>query len=71
MTFTIRQRSWRDGFHLESEGLSQGGLWYPTVDYAVSSARHRAGAKRATIKIYDEAGVLIQTIEHDPLPWYR
>jgi hypothetical protein len=66
VTFTIKPRLTKDGFDLESEALSHGGLWYREVRQAVSYARHRAGSKRATIEIFNEAGTIVETIEHVP-----
>jgi hypothetical protein len=66
VTFTIKPRATKDGFDLESEALSHGGLWYGEVRQAVSYARHRAGSKPATIQVFDEAGHIIETIEHNP-----
>lgn len=65
MKFTIRPRHECDGFTLESEALS-GAMWYGEVEFAVSYARHRAGAQRAMIEVCDAAGAVIQTIFHDP-----
>lgn len=64
--FTIKPRRDGKGFNLESDALSHRGLWYGNVDYAVGYAQHRAGSERATIEVFDAAGALVQTIEHEP-----
>jgi hypothetical protein len=65
MTFTIKPRPKRAGFELASEALSSP-IWYGEVDHAIYYAQRRAGSKRATIQIFDKAGQLIETIEHNP-----
>jgi hypothetical protein len=64
MTFTIKPRPKRGGFELASEALSSP-IWYGEVDHAIYYAQHHAGSKRATIQIFDAAGQIIETIEHN------
>ena len=66
MKFTVRPRPTKDGFNLQSEALSHGLLWYREARQAVEYALERAGAKPATIEVYDESGKLLETIAHDP-----
>jgi hypothetical protein len=66
MKFTIKPRPKRGGvFELASDALSSP-ISYGEVDHAIYYAHRRAGSKRATIEIYNEAGQIIETIEHNP-----
>jgi hypothetical protein len=64
MTFTIKLRPKNDGVMLASAALDFP-MWCSGVDQAVRYAQHRAGVKRATIEVYDEAGAMIKMIVHD------
>lgn len=66
MKFTVKPRRAGGGFLLESEALSHGRLWYDKPGDAVDYAIHCAGAKPATIELFDRAGKAIAKINHDP-----
>jgi len=55
------------GVDLISDALPFGGLWYAgpnAVQNAIGYAQHRSRAADAVIRVYDEAGNVIETHEH-------
>jgi hypothetical protein len=55
------------GVDLISDALPFGGLWYggsPAASNAIGYALHRSRSHRAVIRVYDEAGNVIETHEH-------
>ena len=65
--YEIRPRKDRRGFDLISHALSFGRLWYAepnAVNNARGYAKHRSRSHRAVIRVYDEAGNMIETHEH-------
>jgi len=56
-----------DGVKLISEALPLGGLWYAgtnAVSNAIGYAKHYSRSHNALICVYDEAGNVIETLEH-------
>ena len=52
------------GVNLISDVLSFGRLWYDTPDNAIGYAMHSSRSHNAVIRVYDEAGNVIETHEH-------
>jgi hypothetical protein len=44
--------------------LPFGGLWYDTPNNAIGYAMHTSRSRDAVIRVYDDAGKVIQTHEH-------
>jgi len=63
-TYEIRPRKDHRGVDLISEVLAFGRLWYDTPDNAIGYAMHDSRSYDAVIRVYDEAGNVIQTHEH-------
>jgi hypothetical protein len=64
--YEIRPRTDKQGFDLISDGLSLSPLWYSgpnAINNAIRFAKFHSGLHEATIRIYDEAGNVIQTHE--------
>ena len=62
--YEIRPRKNRDGFDLISDRLRVGPIWYAGPDavrYAVAYAKYRARSHRAIIRVFNEAGNVIET----------
>jgi hypothetical protein len=49
---------------LNSDALAFGRLWYEDASAAVDYAKHSSRSHDAVIRVYDEAGDVIQTYEH-------
>src|SRR4029450_13669678 len=67
MTYEVRPRKDHRGFDLISDALPFGGLWYGepnAVSNAIAYAKHRSRSHDAVIRVYDEAGNVIETNEH-------
>ena len=47
-----------------SDVLPIGRLWYDTPDNAIGYAMHRSRSHDAGIRVYDDAGNVIETHEH-------
>jgi hypothetical protein len=47
-----------------SDALPFGRLWYVEVSDAIEYAKHRSRSHDAVIRVYDEAGNVIETHEH-------
>jgi hypothetical protein len=65
--YEVRLRKDRRGFDLMSDVLPFGRLWYDgpnAVTNAIGYARHRSRSHDAVIRVYDEAGNVIETHEH-------
>jgi hypothetical protein len=57
----------RRGIDLISDALPFGGLWYAgqsAVSNAIGYAKFRSRSRDAVIRVYDEAGNVIETHEH-------
>jgi hypothetical protein len=60
-------RNDKRGVDLISDGLPFGRLWYGEPDAmsnAIGYAKHRSRSHRAVIRVYDDAGNVIETYEH-------
>ena len=53
------------GIDLISDALPFGGLWYTKVSDAVDYAKFYSRSHDAVIRVYDDAGNVIETHEHD------
>jgi hypothetical protein len=65
--YEIRPRADKHGFDLSSDALSYSPLWYRgpnAIRDAIGNAKHRSRSHDAVIRIYDEAGNVIETQEH-------
>ena len=62
--YEVRPRKDKRGFDLISGALPFGGLWYTKPDDAVEYAKFRSRSHDAVIRVYDNAGNLIETHEH-------
>ena len=65
--YEIRPRNDKRGFDLISDVLPFGRLWYAepnAVANAINYAKFRSRSHRAVIRVYDEAGNVIETHEH-------
>jgi len=60
----VRPRSDKRGVDLISDALPFGRLWYVEVSDAIEYAKHRSRSHDAVIRVYDEAGNVIETHEH-------
>jgi hypothetical protein len=66
-TYEVRPRKDRRDFDLISDALPFGRLWYAepnAVSNAIGYAKHRSRSHDAVIRVYDEAGAVIETHEH-------
>jgi hypothetical protein len=63
-TYEVRPRRDHRGVDLISDMLPFGRLWYDTPDHAVDFAKHRSRSHHAVIRVYDNAGNVIETHEH-------
>ena len=62
--YEVRPRKDRRGVDLISDVLPLGRLWYDTPDNAIGYAMHSSRSHDAVIRVYDEAGDVIETHEH-------
>ena len=65
--YEIRPRGDKRGFDLISDALPFGRLWYGepnAVRNAIGYAKFRSRSHHAVIRVYDEAGNVIETHEH-------
>jgi len=65
--YEVRPRKDQRGFDLISDALPFGGLWYGepnAASNAVDYAKFRSCSCRAVIRVYDEAGNVIETHEY-------
>ncbi len=66
-SYEVRPRKDRRGVNLISDALPFGRLWYGepnATSSAIGYAMHRSRSHHAVIRVYDEAGNLIETHEH-------
>ena len=61
--YEVRPRKDKRGVDLISDVLPFGGLWYTKPDDAVSYAKFFSRSHDAVIRVYDDAGKVIQTHE--------
>jgi len=59
--YEVRPRKDRRGVDLVSDVLPFGRLWYDTPDHAIGYALHSSRSHDAVIRVYDEAGNVIET----------
>ena len=62
--YQVRLRKDHRGVDLISDALPFGRLWYDTPDNAIGYAMHSSRSHDAVIRVYDEAGDVIETHEH-------
>jgi len=65
--YEIRPHKDHRGVDLISDALPFGRLWYGdpnAVSNAIGYAEHRSRSHRAVIRVYDEAGNVIETHKH-------
>ena len=65
--YDVRPRKDHRGFDLISDALPFGRLWYGepnAVSNAIGYAKHRSRSHDAVIRVYDEAGNVIETHDH-------
>jgi hypothetical protein len=65
--YEIRPRADKHGFDLISDALPYSPLWYRgpnAIRDAIGNAKHRSRSHDAVIRIYDEAGNVIETHQH-------
>jgi hypothetical protein len=65
--YEVRPRKDHRGVDLISDALPFGRLWYAEPDAisnAISSAEHRSRSHNAAVRVYDEAGNVIEEHEH-------
>ena len=65
--YEIRPRSDKSGVDLISDALPYSPLWYrgPNAIFnAIEHAKHRSRSHHAVIRVYDQAGNVIETHEH-------
>jgi hypothetical protein len=66
-TYEIRPRREHRGVDLISDALPFGRLWYVkpnAITNAIGYAMHRSRSHDAVIRVYDDAGNVIETHEH-------
>jgi len=65
-SYEVRRRKHGCGFDLISDSLPFGRLWYGrnAVTNAIGYAMHDSRSSDAVIRVYDEAGNVIETHEH-------
>jgi hypothetical protein len=62
--YDVRPRKDHRGVDLISDVLPFGRLWYDTPDNAVGYAMHYSRSHDAVIRVYDDAGNVIETHGH-------
>ena len=61
--YEVRPRKDHRGVYLISDVLPFGRLWYDTPENAIGYAMHSSRSHDAVIRVYDEAGNVIETHE--------
>ena len=62
--YEIHPRRDRRGVDLISDALPFGRLWYVKVSDAIEYAKFRSRSHHAVIRVYDDAGNVIDTHDH-------
>ena len=62
--YEVRPRSDKRGVDLISDVLPFGRLWYDTPAHAIGYAIHYSRSVDAVIRVYDDAGNVIETHKH-------
>jgi hypothetical protein len=63
--YEVRPRKDNRGVNLISDALRFGRLWYAASDHAIGYAMHFSRSHDAVIRVYDDAGNVIETHEHE------
>jgi hypothetical protein len=63
--YRVRPCKDRRGVDLISHALSLGRLWYDRPDNAIGYAMHSSRSHAAVIRVYDAAGNVIETHQHN------
>jgi hypothetical protein len=63
-SYEVRPRKDHRGVDLISDVLPFGRLWYEDASAAVDYAKHSSRSHDAVIRVYDDAGNVIETREH-------
>jgi hypothetical protein len=63
--YEVRPRKDHRDVELISDVLRFGRLWYDTPNNAIGYAMHYSRSHDAVIRVYDEAGNMIETHEHN------
>jgi hypothetical protein len=61
--YEVRRRRDKRGVDLISDKLPFGRLWYTEVSGAIEYAKFRSRSHHALIRVYDDAGELVETHE--------
>ncbi len=67
IAYEIQPRSDKHGIDLISDALPYSPLWYAgpnAISNAISFVKFNSRSRRAVIRVYDEAGTVIETHEH-------
>jgi hypothetical protein len=59
--YEVRPRKDKRGVDLISDALPFGRLWYGEIPHAIGYAKFRSRSHHAVIRVYDEAGNVIET----------
>ena len=62
--YEVRPRKDHRGVDLISDVLPFGRLWYDTPDHAIGYAMHFSRSADVVIRVYDEAGKVMETHDH-------
>jgi hypothetical protein len=62
--YEVRLRKDHRGVGVLCDVLPFGRLWYDTLDNAICYAMHSSRSKDAVIRVYDDAGNVIEAHEH-------
>jgi hypothetical protein len=62
--YEVRPRKDKRGFDLISDGLPFGRLWYTEIPHAIGYAKFYSRSHDAVIRVYDDAGNVVDTHEH-------
>ena len=62
--YEVRPRKNHRGGDLIFDALPLGGLWYVEASDAIGYAKFRSRSRDAVIRVYDDAGNVIETHEH-------
>ena len=63
--YEIRPRADKRGFDLISEALPFGKLWYCDCDGAIGYAKFYSRSHSAIVRVFDDSGALIETLQSD------
>jgi hypothetical protein len=66
--YEVRPRKDHRGFDLISDALPFGRLWYAepnAISNAIGYAKFRSRSHDAVIRVFDQAGAIVETHEHD------